>query len=88
MFHVVPLVTNQWYELGLALLGPKYENSLENIEEETGNTKCCRKMFNKWLKTDQQASWNRLIKALGDIELNYAAIKIMQLLQPGEWVVT
>jgi len=30
--HVVPSVANYWYDLGLQLLDPKYENELNIIE--------------------------------------------------------
>ena len=83
--YVVPLVANDWYELGLYLLDPKYENELDIIETNTKNdTKtCCRKMFSKWLETDKLASWDKLITALTVIGLDNVASDIEQLLEQG-----
>jgi len=83
---VVPSVANHWYDLGLQLLDPKYENELNIIEEDTKNDAktCCRKMFSKWLTTDKLASWDKVIEALTLIELNNLASKIKQLLEQGE----
>jgi len=90
VYHVVPSVAQQWYELGLQLLDPKYENELDTIEEDIGNDNKihCRKMFSKWLKTEPLANWNKLIEALARTGLNSVASNITQLLQPGKWVAT
>ena len=88
MIHVIPSVATKWYELGLMLLDPKYENELNTIEADTRNdaATCCRKMFSKWLNTDQLASWDKLIKALRIVQLNNVASDIEQLLLQGEYV--
>ena len=54
LIHVIPCAADQWYELGLLLVEPKYENYLKTIETDTRNDArtCCRKMFDKWLTTD------------------------------------
>ena len=84
--HVIPSVATKWYSLGLQLLDPKYENELNTIEEDTRNTAtCCRKMFSKWLNTDEHASWNKLIEALRIVQLNTVANDIEQLLLQGEY---
>ena len=82
--HVVSSVANHWYELGLQLLDPKYENELNIIEEDTKNDArtCCRKMFNKWLTTDKLASWDKVIEALTLIELDTVASNIKQKGEP------
>jgi len=84
--HVLPLVTRQWYYLGLQLLDPKHAHELDIIEEDSKNdTKtCCRKMLSKWLKTDPLASWDKVIEALTLIGLNNVASDIKQLLGKGE----
>ena len=84
--HVIPSVATKWYELGLVLLDPKYQNELSVIEADTRNdaATCCRKMFSKWLNTDEHASWNKLIEALGIVQLNTVANDIQLLLQ-GEY---
>ena len=83
----MPSVANHWYDLGLQLLDPKYENELDIIEaaDMKNDTKtCCRKMFSKWLNTDELASWDKVIEALTLIGLNNVASNIKQLLGQGE----
>ena len=85
--HVVPFVSNQWYELGLQLLDPDYAHELDTIEaaDMKNDIKiCCRKMFSKWMKTDELASWDKVIEALTLIGLNDVARNIKQLLQQGK----
>ena len=85
---MIPSVKTEWYNLGLQLLDPKYDNKLNTIETDTRNdaATCSRKMFSRWLNTDQLASWDKLIKALRIVQLNNVASDIEQLLQ-GECVV-
>jgi len=81
LIHVIPNVANKWYELGLLLLEPKYENELNIIEADKDDTRTrCRKMFSKWLNTDKLASWDKLIEALTLIGLENVASNIKQLL--------
>ena len=84
---MLPLVASKWYELGLVLLNPKYANYLKTIEtEEVKDARaCCRKMFDKWLNTEEKASWDKVIEALKKIEEVNEASHIRQLLQ-GECV--
>ena len=86
--HVIPRVCTDWFNLGLQLLDPKYENELNVIEADTRNNAAtsCRKMFSKWLNTDELASWDKLIKALRVVQLNTVANDIEQLLLQGEYV--
>ena len=71
---MIPHIADQWYELGLLLLEPKYENYLKTIEGDVRNdSRTCRKMFDKWLTTDLQASWDKVIEALTLIGLNNVA---------------
>ena len=88
MIHVIPSVATKWFEIGVVLLDPKYQNELNTIEIDTRNdaATCCRKMFSKWLNTDQLASWDKLIKALRIVQLNYVASDIEQSLLQGEYV--
>ena len=81
--HVIPLVDTTWYDLGLELLDPEHERSLDTIEANNKNDihSCCRKMFRKWLDTCKDATWNKLIVVLRKIHLNDAASKIEILLQ-------
>ena len=86
--HVIPSVATRWYELGLVLLDTKYHNELTIIEADIRNdaVTCCRKMFSKWLNTDELASWDKLIKAVRIVQLNNVANDIEQLLLQGEYV--
>ena len=72
IIHVIPSVAIKWFELGVVLLDPKYQNELSTIETDTRNDAAtsCRKMFSKWLNTDQLASWDKLIKALTIVQLS------------------
>ena len=84
--HVIPSVATRWYELGVVLLDPKYQNELAIVEADTRNdvVTCCRKMFIKWLNTDELASWDKLIGALRILQLGNVGSGIQQLLQQGE----
>ena len=88
--HVIPLVATRWYDLGLELLETKYERELDTIEKDSkaeGAKTCCRKMFSKWLETQSDnASWDQLIQAVKNIEVNNVASDIEQLLLQGEYV--
>ena len=85
---MIPLVNTKWYDIGLQLLDLKYENELNTIEADARNdaATCCRKMFNKWLNTDGLASWDKLIKALRIVQLNYVADDVDESLLQGECV--
>ena len=87
MIHVIPSVASNWFELGVVLLDPKYQNELSTIETDSRNDArtCCRKMLVRWLNTDELASWDKLIKALRIIQLNDLASNIEQLLLQGEY---
>ena len=87
MIHVLPSVATRWYELGLVLLDTKYQNELAIIEADNKNDVgvCCRKMFTKWLNTDELASWDKFMKAVRIIQLNNVANDIEQLLPQGEY---
>jgi len=88
--HVIPLVATSWYDLGLELLETKHERELDIIDKDSkteGAKTCCRKMLSKWLETQSDsASWDQLIQAVKNIELNDVASKIEQWLLQGEYV--
>ena len=85
LIHVVPNAADHWYELGLLLLGAKYESHLHYIVSDTRNDArtCCKKMFKRWLDTDVLASWDKVIEALILVGLNNEASDIKQLLEQG-----
>ena len=77
----------KWYDLGAELLDGDNVGNLDTIEADhpTDHDKCCIKMFKLWLRKQPTASWNQLIEALRqpDIELHTLAGRIEQmLLQP------
>ena len=75
----------KWHDLGIELLDFDDVEDLDKIEAEHTSDldKCCTKMFQLWLRKQPRASWNQLIEALRQIELNALVTKIEQmLLQP------
>ena len=83
VIHVIPVVNIKWFELGVVLLNPQYHHTLSTIEVDAGNDAktCCKRMFSKWLDTDELASWDKLINALRTVELNTVASNIKSSLQ-------
>ena len=83
--RVLPHVAVKWYDLGLELLDPVNEHELEIIEKDVRDDAKmgCRKMFKKWLDSDEEASWEKVIQALRDIELDEVAHNIEEHLQQG-----
>ena len=61
--YVRDKVASNWYDLGVQLLTTE---QLDNIKHNypANSGKCCTKMFEHWLKVDDEASWNKLIAAL------------------------
>ena len=79
---MVPLVATVWYDLGIQLLQP---NELTTSALSTKNPNmCCTQMFEKWLIMDKMASWNKLIRAVKNIEMHSAAAVIEDMLIQGE----
>ena len=71
--------STSWYELGLQLLEERNSGSvLSEIEHDNPNNakRCCIKMFEKWLNQRPNASWDQLLTALNDINMNSAAEQI------------
>ena len=88
--YVVDSVATNWKVLGEMLLNcdlVKYGH-LEIIEVNSPGDviKCCRRMFRKWLDTDKDASWKKLIAALQSpgIQLNNIAENIQKMVLKGE----
>ena len=71
--------STKWHELGLQLLEERNSCSVLNeIEHDYPNNanKCCIKVFEKWLNQQPDASWDQLLTALNDINMNRAAEQI------------
>ena len=83
--HVISKVYAKWYDLGLELLDDKYAGELDIMHRNDGSKTCCQKMFSKWLKTRDNASWDQLIEAMRTIELSSGASDVEQLLVQSEY---
>ena len=74
--HVRKDIAARWRDLGFELLD-KHPSMLNNIAIDEHNVQdCCTKLFVHWLRVDTDASWDKLIKALDNIEENRLAMKI------------
>ena len=84
--HVRKDVSSKWHDLGLELLEQEDEEKLNEIETNnpTDVSKCCKEMFQLWLRKCTNATWNQLIQALKEIELNNLAATIEGMLIPIE----
>ena len=70
---------SDWVDVGYQLIKG---NEVEEIQNEnTSASQKCTKMLHVWLKTDDSASYKKLIDVLNDLNLKTAALKIMDQLQ-------
>ena len=83
--HVRNKVASKWYYLGEELLAYDQSEKLNVIKQDhTGDTKmCCTKMFKTWLDVDTEASWNKLIVALEQIDKHALAENIRRNILKG-----
>ena len=83
--YVVKDVADRWRYLGIQLLDPFSGNDLNIIEKNhpLNVVGCCHSMFQKWLETKPDATWNQLLLALKSpcVELNHLADQIEQKLR-------
>ena len=84
--HVRKDASSKWHDLGLELLEQEDEEKLNEIETNNPNdvSKCCKEMFQLWLRKCTNATWNQLIQALKEVELNNLAATIEGMLIPTE----
>ena len=70
----------KWYYLGLQLL-EEHNGARILIEIEcncpNNASRCCMKMFEKWLEQQPHPSWNQLLTALVNLGMNNAAEQII-----------
>ena len=87
--HVRKGVSSKWHDLGLELLEQEDEEMLNQIENNNPNdvSKCCKEMFQLWLRKHTNATWNKLIEALVQVELNNLATTIEGMLIPAREIV-
>ena len=87
--HVRKEVSSKWHDLGLELLEKEDEEKLNEIKKNNPGdvSECCKEMFQLWLKKCTNATWNQLIQALKEVELNNLATTIEGMLIPTEEIV-
>ena len=86
--HVVPSVADKWRDLGVKLLHPTLieQRILEVIAADHPHSieSCCKNMFEKWLNTQEDASWQQVLAGLKSMELNYLVEQIENKLMTGK----
>ena len=87
--HVRKEVSSKWHDLGLELLEKEDEEKLNEIKTNNPSdvSECCKEMFQLWLRKCTNATWNQLIHALKEVELNNLATTIEGMLIPTEEIV-
>ena len=82
--HVINNVADKWEDLGVQLLRPDQEKTLDIIaaDRSHGVVSCCKRVLKKWLDTTTDATWNELIRALRrpSVELDYLADQLERML--------
>ena len=85
---MIPRVASKWYELGIELYQDANVTHLDGIQRECPGdfTKACTQMLLFWRGVYVNATWNRLIKALGapGLQLNAIALDIKRDLVKGQ----
>lgn len=71
---VRPTVNVKWYDLGIQLLSKLEDggvNKLTTIRKNNpqDSEECCTQMFQYWLNTAKDASWNTLVDAVKSLDL-------------------
>ena len=87
--HVRKEVSSKWHDLGLELLEQEDEEKLNEIKTNNPSdvSECCKEMFQLWLRKCTNATWNQLIQALKEVELNNLATAIEGMLIPTDDIV-
>ena len=87
---VVPSVADRWRDIGVQLLYPTLVDirTLDVIAADHQNSvkECCRKMFEKWLETQIDASWKQLLEAISNAELHSIADKLEKILRGKKYM--
>ena len=70
-------IASKWEDLGVQLLDEEHHSMLNNIAENKPDVQGrCTELFEYWLTVDINASWNKLIKALKEMNQNTLVEKI------------
>ena len=79
---MVPQVAHKWKDLGVQLLRPDQQRVLDIIELDhpRNAVECCKRLFQKWLDTDTNATWDQLIAVLRSpsIGLDHFATQLIE----------
>ena len=80
-------ISFKWHDLGIELLEPEDIRTLDEIQSNYPRdaSTCCTKMFQLWLDKQPEASWEQLIKALRDIDLNATELELLSI-NEGEFM--
>ena len=86
--HVVMKVADKWRDLGVQLLRSDQERMLNIIKADHphDSSGCCKDLFEKWLETNADATWEVLIKALKSptVHLDYLSSQLEKMLMVTE----
>ena len=82
---MVPAVADKWRDIGVHLLHPTIidDRVLDVIAADHPHSVegCCKTMFEKWLETQEDASWKQILEAIKITKLNCIADKLGKYLQ-------
>ena len=88
--HVRDAIASDWYDIGMALFDPGYEQELDIIQKNhPGDAKkCAAEMLKLWLRVKPEDSWDQFLKVLREphIKLNALALKIEGMLLEGMYL--
>ena len=74
----------KWFDLGIDLLDSDAATStLKLIEKEYNSERCCTEMFDKWLETKPEATWNDLVTSLENLKMYTVASNVIKSLNNG-----
>ena len=83
--HVVPVIADKWKDIGMRLLDSDLleQRVLKVVEADHRNNveECCKIIFDKWLDTQKEATWNQVIKAIENIGLSHQATQLQKKLK-------
>ena len=79
--HVVEEAAYKWRYLRVALLLERHAMlDSDEVNCAYDAVECCRSVFKIWLDTTADASWDKLIRALRNVQLNDLAVHLEQMI--------
>ncbi|XP_065902347.1 uncharacterized protein [Dysidea avara] len=74
-------VATRWYDIGIQLLDSDV-GVLDVIKQNNpqDTEACCRDMLKEWLRRQPNASWDQLVLALGNVDMNVVADQVKTVL--------